>query len=977
VIIEFENDLSKTGKEAEYQLQEYIAGKWNSGEEYSFTLIATDCIHWKIYSIDVNELIGKNVITVELFKLKEKDNFILQEENLHIFPYFLDQYLFKTSLKKATLLSIRDGFGEYTDVFIEVMRKMHFHFPDLSLFPDIQVAYQNWAKFLSIAYGSFNATPQIFFIHTYLSIFSKIIAYSIVKKNEYDWYNENVLIQILNGKIFEKYNLINFVEDDFFIWVCEKQNFNKLVPLFRKIINKIAEYDFTKVEEDVLKGVYQELIDIDTRHALGEYYTPDWLCEKLVNSLPLQSDSRVLDPSCGSGSFLRAIIQKLIKINPTAKAENLIEQVVGIDIHPLSVQIAKTTILISIADKILIAKNPIKIRIYLSNTLLLPEGSATLFGNKAVISINEKEYEIDMHIFNSINSFDLIVDVCNLLADTTKNKETADLNFFIQYLQKKSLSNGFNQSQMESFYSIYKAFKEAKETNKDTIWKFILQNLYKPIFLKDKFDFVIGNPPWFTYADVKVALYQKQLSELAEKYQILSKNQANAPHLEIAAIFQAHAANYFLKNKGIMAFVMPRSFLVADHHENTRSQPFNFQIQEIWDLNEVSPLFNVPSCVLISRKSENEKNTKDIQKQEINGYILNGKLKYSNLNYEEAEPLLTIQETKWYYSKLGKYSAFTNKKDTFSHKPSDYDKLFKNGAIIAPRNFFFVDNQQEYIGDFYDRILVFKTSKHILADAKEPWKKFIIEERLNTKFIFYTGIAKNVLPFAFIRPLAIFLPIEIIEENQQKRIKLKTTYELLYDAQTEEFLWMQKVDEYWEKNRTQNNEKLSLVQNINWMNKLTDQNLNTRYVVLYTSSAKDANACIIDRNEFDLPFIIDGTTYWYATNEINEAYYLVAYLNANYPNAKIKDFQAKGLFGARHVHKKILAIPFPKFNDKKSLHVKLAEEGKKCCEKVKEYAKSIRNLPDQYELGKIRLNIRKSLENELNAIDELLKKIIQ
>jgi hypothetical protein len=77
------------------------------------------------------------------------------------------------------------------------------------------------------------------------------------------------------------------------------------------------------------------------------------------------------------------------------------------------------------------------------------------------------------------------------------------------------------------------------------------------------------------------------------------------------------------------------------------------------------------------------------------------------------------------------------------------------------------------------------------------------------------------------------------------------------------------------------------------------------------------------------------------------------------------------------VHKKILAIPFPKFNEKKLLHIKLAEEGKKCCEKVKEYAKSIRNLPDQYELGKIRLNIRKSLENELNVIDELLKKNIQ
>ena len=42
VIIEWEKDLSKTGRHAEDQLAEYLAGKWHSGERYDFVLIATD-----------------------------------------------------------------------------------------------------------------------------------------------------------------------------------------------------------------------------------------------------------------------------------------------------------------------------------------------------------------------------------------------------------------------------------------------------------------------------------------------------------------------------------------------------------------------------------------------------------------------------------------------------------------------------------------------------------------------------------------------------------------------------------------------------------------------------------------------------------------------------------------------------------------------------------------------------------------------
>ena len=94
----------------------------------------------------------------------------------------------------------------------------------------------------------------------------------------------------------------------------------------------IHEKHFTNPDEDVLKGVYQELIDLDTRHALGEYYTPDWLCERIVKEFNFKPTDKILDPSCGSGSFLRAAIHRLKEQNPGIQPEQINNCIYGIDI---------------------------------------------------------------------------------------------------------------------------------------------------------------------------------------------------------------------------------------------------------------------------------------------------------------------------------------------------------------------------------------------------------------------------------------------------------------------------------------------------------------------------------------------------------------------------------------------------------------------------------------------------------------------
>jgi N-6 DNA Methylase len=277
---------------------------------------------------------------------------------------------------------------------------------------ELRTAYDQWRRFLSIAYGRFDDSPAMFLVHTYLSVFAKLLAYAVISKRQIS--DDKTLSGILNGKIFEEQLLVErFVEDDFFHWVATPEHFKTLKPMFRELIRQIEEYDFSAVQEDILKGVYQELIDLETRHALGEYFTPDWLCERMLDELSLQRDSRILDPACGSGSFLRAAVAKLRTEHPKMTAEELATQICGIDIHPLSVQIAKTTVLLSLSGLIEKAKKPITLHIYLANSLLVPEETADLFKSTFKMSIDNKQYAFNVSGVVSQEHFDQLITLCD------------------------------------------------------------------------------------------------------------------------------------------------------------------------------------------------------------------------------------------------------------------------------------------------------------------------------------------------------------------------------------------------------------------------------------------------------------------------------------------------------------------------------------------------------------------------------------
>lgn len=81
----------------------------------------------------------------------------------------------------------------------------------------------------------------------------------------------------------------------------------------KRLIADLNYYNFYTVPQDVIGQVFERLIPHEERHALGQYFTREDLVDLIVAFCVRSSDDRVLDPTCGTGTFLlRAYNRKMI-----------------------------------------------------------------------------------------------------------------------------------------------------------------------------------------------------------------------------------------------------------------------------------------------------------------------------------------------------------------------------------------------------------------------------------------------------------------------------------------------------------------------------------------------------------------------------------------------------------------------------------------------------------------------------------------
>ena len=129
----------------------------------------------------------------------------------------------------------------------------------------------------------------------------------------------------------------------------------------------IDEFNDIKIsyrsDNDFLGCLYMSLISIGKKDINGIFYTPFKIVNKIVTETEFKSNSKILDPGCGSGNFLIQAFKKMKKSGmPTGR---IIHNLYGFDIDEIAVLLAKINIYI--LDKNI---NFGKINIYVKDFLM-------------------------------------------------------------------------------------------------------------------------------------------------------------------------------------------------------------------------------------------------------------------------------------------------------------------------------------------------------------------------------------------------------------------------------------------------------------------------------------------------------------------------------------------------------------------------------------------------------------------------------
>ncbi len=924
-IIEFKLNLSRELEAAKEELARY-AKIMRSNRQKVGECIVTDGLIFKVMVVGDE---AKEVREIDFRKVPPETAIL-----------FLDTYLF-SARKKPTAEDLAMRFGPGSPVYEEVVGGLTPLFGNMQ----IPIKFQLWQRNMQIVYG--NAPPDEAFVsQTYLMVLVRLLLLRYLTGRA------PPLLDGLNGKIFQEQG-IHIIEEDFFSWIFDQRCWPQIEPLVNTMVDALECYDLSEIDEDVFKEIYQEIIKRGERHRIGEYYTPEWLAELTLNeaikAIGQEKKFTVLDPACGSGTFLtKAVIH--LKRNG-ASLKEVLESVYGIDLNPLAIEISRTNYLLALGRLIEKRKGPIFIPVFMADSIKLPDVRREVMYGEPILAIDvDEKLQLNLPLEVALDDNKLKEDL-KLFEDILREYRTGRLSKPLALKAFESMC-GHREALKEILKETLQKIMDLIDVDKDSIWVFMMRNIYAPLRMKEKkFDLVVGNPPWVSFKFIENVEYQKFIKKTVFEYGLLSPKQTDLfTQIDTSTAFYTKVADIYLKDSGILAFVMPKSVLTgAKQHEAFKKQLHPpMRVLGIHDVGEVKPLFNVKACIIIAQKG-------GATTFPVPAGIWSGELSKKNALLKDAKKVLELRESKYVPPKK-------------SDKTSPYHGEMLSGAGIYPRTLWFVKFVPSSFGVNLEEPLV---ESLILPDAKAPWKSVMLKGSVEKDFVFATMTGKDLLPF---KPQfkAVVLPIE----KGSYKYKILTPEELRGKGKLKMANWVETANKYWSSLAT----KTSIanfptpMDYMNYHNKLELQRTNLRYYVVYTASGTHIAAAVVDTKNLP-PFQVDGAkirpngfvadykTFWFGTNNANEASYLVAILNSNVMDEMIKPHQSEGAFGARDICRLPFEFNIPEYDPNNGIHTALAVLGA-------EAAKEADRLPRASRM-KIKAKIP-----QMQMIDELTKKLL-
>lgn len=761
-----------------------------------------------------------------------------------------------------------------------------------------------WSDRLRIVYGSSIDNDDLWYQHTYLTVVAKTMATVAAGFSPLP-----DPVDLLAGEPFANAGIIGAVESDFFDWVVAEPEGRLLT---QRIAQQVARFKLRDVKTDVLKGLYESLIDPQTRHELGEYYTPDWLARKICDrAIDDPLSQRVLDPACGSGTFLFHAIAKYREaaqaagMSEAATLEGACEHVFGIDVHPVAAIIARVTYLLALSGLLEGPHGQVSIPVYLGDTLQWNLRRVVVEGEIEIGASDGAQLHFPSAVAKEPGTFDAVL--ASMLDHSERGQPSAA---FRAWLDRSYGPSDVDGAALEKTYA---ELKRLFDEGKDHIWGYVARNLSRPVWLSStgqRAHVIVGNPPWLSYRYMSPDM-QKRFKQECQDRGIWAGGKV-ATHQDLSGYFFSRCVELYLRGGGLIAFVMPYAAMNRKQFEgfrtgwwgvgrtdpNQKARRRNVHLvaearfEEGWTLDEhVQPLFPVPSCVLFARNTNSGRLPAKVIRYR-------GRLRKRNATLSEANAVLSTTEELWPEAPT-------------MEGGSAYRERFRNGATMFPRMLCVVERVAAGgLGGTASVPLVRSRRTNL---EKEPWKSLPpLQMTVESDALRPLYLGESIAPFRLLEPVLCVVPWDGQRLVDSERAGLAGLPNLAK--------WLHQAEAIWESHRSRST-TMSLIEQFDYYGKLSAQFPVSSLRVVYTASGSTPAAAIVRDNRA----IIEHKLYWGEPQTDEEAHYLCAVLGSEAARERIEHLQSRGQWGARDIDKVMFELPIPEFDGAVDLHRELAD----------------------------------------------------
>ena len=900
------------------------------------------------------------------FTLEHPDRWIA------LYEWLRDHALSAEEDKQPSRDTIAKDFGPNSPSYrrdIAALKRLYDQYADAGT---IRVKRQLWQDLLTAALGEVAGNPaqmdDLFVRHTYLTA---VIGLVVQARFGIDIRRlaENHPADLLLGHDFRsKTGLQGIVESDFFAWPTEVGG----LPMLATLARRVARFDWKAAPNDIAAVLYETVIPPDERRQLGEYYTPDWLARTIVREVVTDPiHQRVLDPACGSGTFVAEAVTHFIAAAQDAGMgandvlSKLRESVTGIDVHPVAVHLARSAWVLAAQPAIQAAVEQglaasVTVPIYLGDALQLRFRTGDMFARHNVTLQVEDEHNTELvfpvSLVERAETFDA------LMGDVAEAIETGD-DPALALDDNHITDPGERQTLGKTIAAIQRLHSE----DRNHIWAYYTRNLVRPVALSQaKVDVIVGNPPWLIYRNTASTLRDELERQSRSLYGIWAGGKYAAVQ-DIAGLFYARCTDLYLNDGGDIGMVMPHSALQAGQYAKWRTGAWrsggsqgilsvDFSYKTPWDLERLEPntFFPVPASVVFAQRKG-----------------------------EDGKPApLTGEVERW----LGRAGTNAVRRvavpitENSTNSTSAYNSYSRKGADIYPRCFYFV---QETINP-----AIVQAGQTITVNPrrgsqdKKPWRDLdltaITGQTIETQHVFDVHLGETLVPYATLEPLKAVLPFKHSDIDLPTDaagvggISLRALGQRMRDR------W-RTVSRLWEENKASAN-KLNLLKQLDYYGKLSaqldwQQNPGNRSVrVVYSGYGTPTAALLHDDDA-----IVDYKLFWIACKDTQEAHYLLAIINSDTLYEAVTPLMSKGQFGARDLQKHLWKLPIPEFDAANPLHAEVSDAGKAAAKGAARKLAALQAERDRVTVTIARRELRKWLRNspEGRSVEQIVTRLLR